>query len=205
MRSAMNPIQAKMRMRIPNQSGMPAVVPPDMDDMPPGQGDMGMETMYPNGVDDSMVFPGEGEMHPEIAGGAPFDVSGRPPMGPPQAMPVHSMGEGEQFYKRMGKTMPTPMRGMTGTMEGTPEGPLRSKLHAAQHQMMAGDQKSAISMKRMELSSKKQQLESVIQSIRRGETMDQDGRLFNKIAAGISQIDGLLSQFPMEGQAAPAR
>ena len=192
MRSAMNPIRSRMQMRMPNASGMPAVIPQEGEDMPPGQGDMGMETMYPDGVDDSMVFPGQGDTPP-------------PQMGEARAMPVHSMGEGEQYYRGMGKTMPAPVRGMTGTMEQTPEGPLRAKLHAAQHQMMAGDQKSAISMKRMELSSKKQQLESVLQQIRRGETLDADGRMFNKISAGIGQIDQLLQQFPIEQAPAPAR
>lgn len=185
MRSAMNPIRSRMQMRMPNPGGMPAVIPPDMGD-------------------DEMEFPGGGDMGMEMS--APYEdnlppnpLLQPPAMGPAQAMPVHDMGQAQQFYKGMGKSMPAPVQGMTNTMQQTPEGPLRSKLHAAQHQMMAGDQKSAISMKRMELSSKKQQLESLIQSIRRGEVMDQDGRMFNKIAAGISQIDGLLQQFPVEG------
>lgn len=170
--------------------------------MPPGQGDMGMETMYPDGLQDQgMVFPGDEPpfVHPDSAGDFSLDVNRQaPPMGPARAMPVHSMGEAQQFYNGMGKTMPGPVSSMTGTMTQTPPGPLRSKLHAAQHQMMAGDQKSAISMKRMELSSKKQQLESVLQQIRRGETLDADGRMFKKISAGIGQIDSLLSQFPMD-------
>lgn len=189
MRGTLNPIRSRMQMRMPQpMSNMPVIDPGMMDedmvrsgpydmgnagiDMPPGQGDLGMERMYP-------------ELEP----------------GQAQAMPVHDIGQAQKFYRGLGKTMPQPMQNITSAYEGAPEGPLRSKMHAAQHQMMVGDQKGVLASKRMELAAKKQQLEGVLMSIKRGETMDSDGKLFRQIQAGIGQIDGILSQIPMDPMA----
>src|SRR3990172_947752 len=114
MRGIMNPVRSRMQQRMPMPgSGMPVINPAMMDedmvrsgpfdmgdpglDMPPGQGDMGMELMYPE-------------------------------PGPAQARPVHDMGQAQQFYRGIGKTMPQPMQTITSAYEGAPEGPLRSKL-----------------------------------------------------------------------------
>ena len=196
----MNPIRQKMQQRLPMpQSGMPVINPGMMDeDMVRGgaydPGTMGMPPqsdpraqMPPMQGEEMDMPPGQGDMGMETM---------YPEPGQPQAMPVHSTGEMNQFYKGIGKAPGQPMQEMTKAYEGAPQGPLRSKLHAAQHQMMAGDQKAVISSKRMELASKRQQLESVLQSIKRGETMDTDGKLYRQISVGIGQIDGLLSQFP---------
>lgn len=200
MPTMMNPIRQKLQQRMPMpQSGMPVMNPPMTDeDMVRGgaydPGTMGMPPqsdprmpMPPMQGDNMEMPPGQGDMGMETM---------YPEPGPAQAMPVHDTGEMNQFYRGLGKTPGQPVQDMTKAYGGAPQGPLRSKLHAAQHQMMAGDQKAVLSSKRMELSMKRQQLESVMQSIKRGETMDTDGRMFKQIQAGIGQIDGLLAQFP---------
>jgi len=172
----MSPIRQRLqvgagpRMKVPG-SNMPIQYPQTPDDMEyPGGGDLGMEMSEPY----QMPAP-----------------QGMPNMGA-QAMPVHSMPEAEKFYKGMGQAMPEGIRGLTGAMEKAPAGPLRERMHATQHQMMAGDQKAVIQSKRMELARKKQMLEAAYQKIRRGEIMDTDGKLMRQIDGGMQQIDAML-------------
>lgn len=178
MRGAMSPIQQRLMSRMPQpQSRMPVMDPGMMDpamamnpgdvgiDMPPGQGDMGMETMYPE-------------------------------PGPAQAFPVHSREEVSREYQRMGKNVPAPMQQITGAYEGAPQGPLRSKLHAAQHQMMGADQNNVNQMKRMELAGKKAELEAKIMALKKAGNLDAAARLQQMLQTLSTGIDAAIGAVP---------
>lgn len=181
MRGAMNPIRQRLmsgagpRIKAPG-SNMPMIYPQTEDDMEyPGGGDMGMEM---------------GEQYPMPA------PQGAPTMGA-QAMPVHDSAQVASEYSRMGRPVPGPMKNITQAYQGAPMGPLKSKLHAAQHQMMVGDQNAENQMRRMELAGKKAQLESKIMALQRTGRLQEAARLqqaLQVLSAGMDQAIGAVPE-----------
>jgi len=162
---------------------MPIGIPPQMDEdmVFPGGGDLGMEMSYPY----EQNLPQNPLLEPPNPGGA-------------QAVPVHSMGEMQQFYKGMGAKPTQPVEQMTGAFEAQPPGPIREKLHSSQHKMMQGDQRAAIQSMRTQLTMKSQQLGAAIMRMERGGRMLADRSLLNALKAQKAATDSALSQIPME-------
>lgn len=185
MRGMQGPLRQRMQSRIPTpQSGMPVINPAmtdedmvrngpfDMGDpgleMPPGQGDMGMELMYPDPMEQQQA----------------------------QAFPVHDRPEVDKIYRGMGKAVPPGVAGMTDAYQQAPQGPLKSKMHAAQHQMMQADQQTVLQSKRMELAQKKADLEARLQAAIRGGKIQAGGQQAKQIEAMISGINQMMMAVP---------
>lgn len=182
MHGVMNPIRQRLmsgagpRMQIPG-SKMPVMYPQTADDMDyPGGGDLGMEMSEPY----TMPAP-----------------EGMPDMGA-QAMPVHSTPEMQAEYKRMGKAVPGPMQNITRSYEQVPMGPLKSRLHAAQHQMMVSDQGAVLQSKRMELAQKKMDLESRLQAALRSGKIAAGSAQQRQIEAMIAGMNEVMGGMPTE-------
>lgn len=182
MRGAMNPIRQRLmsgagpQMKAPG-SNMPMIYPQTEDDMEfPGGGDMGME------MGDQFNMPA-----PQ---GMPNNMGAQP-------MQVHDPSQVAAEYSRMGRPVPGPMKDITNAYQGAPMGPLKSKLHAAQHQMMVGDQNAENQMRRMELAGKKAQLESKIMALQRTGRMQEAARLqqaLQALSAGMDQAIGAVPE-----------
>lgn len=190
----MGPIGKKMRGR------MPVVMPRPLDEGMefPGGGDLGMEMSepYEQGLPEN-PFAGPAPLNPMMEQGNLGNLRMQPDQGA-RAFPVHSRPEMEAEYNRMGMQPSDAMRSVTSAYEKAPPGPIKSKMHATQHQMMVGDQNAVLQAKRMELAQKTAELESRLQTALRSGKLVAGSEAHKRYNAAIAGMREMLNSLPVE-------
>jgi len=167
------------RFRMPGQR-MPSVMPDDTDSMPPGQGDLGEETMA-------------GEQAPQDP-----RMVGAPDMGPmARAIMVHSPAEAkaQRGYAMPGLDVPG-NPSIKSPIHGSGQGADVSDLHTAQHQSIARALNQRRWMAQQKLTQEHARLSQIVRGAKAGQNVEQAQQ-------ALATVEGMLKMLGSIPQGGP--
>lgn len=130
---------------------------------------------------------------------SPYGPIGNAMQQGPQAMPVHSSQEVQQRFKKKGMAVPQPIQQMTQMYEQAPEGPIKQKLHADQHQMLLSNQNAQNQAKRMQMQQQMMQLQQMSRALRTQGRIEEADQVDHQLRALSGMLEGLPGMGGAEG------